>query len=188
MIKKKKGFTLMELLITLALMGIVAAAISTFFFSNYNTLFKVSKELDLQREGERAIDFISKKAMESKGIGEIQPGINTLDQNSITDVTKFVFKIPNQDVDDTTIKGNIFWLETVEGKVQLNYSEGNFDSVNNSYIATGKTVISTGIKSIELKSSNFFKDASNVEVTIQLEEGQEEKTINSIIYFRNKVD
>lgn len=178
----KKGFTLVEMVITLALLGIVITAISSFFLSNYRTLNNVSKELDFQREGEKAINLIIEKAMESKGIGEIQPNNNT-NSSDQKDVTKVVFKIPTA-IGETTEQGHVFTLVEVNGEKQLRYGKGTLDTATNTYNVSTDTVIARGIKSIELKSGQgeAFKESKSVEVIILLDEGQ----VNSQVYFRNK--
>jgi|GEM_PF-2468057 len=178
----KKGFTLIEMLITLALIGIVMGAISSFFLTNYKTLNNVSKELDFQREGEKAISFIIDKAMESKGIGEVQPN-NNANSSDEKDVTKVVFKIPLS-TGEVNEHGHVFSLVQVNGENQLRYGNGTLDTVTNTYNVTTDTVIARGIKSIELKSSQgeALKEARSVEVIIILDQ----EPVKSQVYFRNK--
>jgi len=178
----KKGFTLIEMLITLALLGIVMAAISSFFLSNYRTLNNVSKELDFQREGEKAINLIIEKAMESKGIGEIQPNNNS-NSSDEKDVTKVVFKIPTA-TGETIEQGHVFSLTEFNGENQLRYGKGTLDTSTNTYNVSTDIVIARGIKSIEFKSGQgeAIKEAKSVEVIMLLDQ----EPIKSQVYFRNK--
>jgi len=178
----KKGFTLIEMIITLALLGIVMTAISSFFLINYRTLNNVSKELDFQREGEKAINLIIEKAMESKGIGEIQPHNNTTSSDE-KDVTKVVFKIPTA-AGEVTEQGHVFSLIQVNGENQLRYGKGTLDTSTNTYNVSSDWVIARGIKSIELKSGQgeALKEARSVEVIIILDQ----ESVKSQVYFRNK--
>lgn len=63
--KKKKGVTLIELVIALGLLAIVTLFIFSFFFSNERKLDEIKVRSDLQYESKVILDTISKYAMES---------------------------------------------------------------------------------------------------------------------------
>lgn len=69
--KYKKGVTLIELLITIAIVSIIITPISLFFISNLKTLNETQIRLDLKDEGQKAIQLITKTAMDSAGIESI---------------------------------------------------------------------------------------------------------------------
>ena len=66
--KKKKAFTLLELIITLAITVIVLGVIYTFFLSNTKTLVTTEINTDLQNESQDIQEAILKYGTEAKGI------------------------------------------------------------------------------------------------------------------------
>lgn len=63
--KNKKGLTLIELIITLGLIGIIMALVFFFFNTNQKTLGTVGVKSDLQYEAKVVIEKFSKYAMEA---------------------------------------------------------------------------------------------------------------------------
>lgn len=88
---KAKGFTLVEVLIALAILGIILPVIFTFFLTNYKTMNKAQIEVEVQSEGEKIIDKISNIAIQCSGIN-----ITTSDSDdkidSINDSIEFIGK------------------------------------------------------------------------------------------------
>lgn len=66
--KSKKGITLIELVITLGLMGFITALVFSFFISNQKTLDRVDIKSDLQYEAKEVMNKISKYAMEATSV------------------------------------------------------------------------------------------------------------------------
>ncbi|MGH4138002.1 PilW family protein [Clostridium sp.] len=81
MYRNKKGFTLVELIISMAIFSIVMGTIYFFFITNYKILNKVSLETDIQTEAEKAIEKITYVAMESSDV-EINKDIDGKIKNS----------------------------------------------------------------------------------------------------------
>lgn len=69
---KRKGFTLIELVIGLALMSIVLLVITSFFLNNNNTMNRTHIKAELQSEGEYIMSFISRSLMEGKAVKEVK--------------------------------------------------------------------------------------------------------------------
>lgn len=65
-LRKRKGITLVELIITLGLIGVITGLVFSFFFSNKKTLNNVEIKTDLQYEAKIIMNEISKYAMEAK--------------------------------------------------------------------------------------------------------------------------
>ncbi len=61
--RKRKGVTLIELVIALGLLAIVTSFIFSFFFSNERKLEEINTRSDLQYEAKVILDSISKHAM-----------------------------------------------------------------------------------------------------------------------------
>ncbi|MHC1685754.1 MAG: PilW family protein [Clostridiaceae bacterium] len=108
MYKKKKGVTLIELLIALSLSAIVSSGIYFFFFSNSNTINKTQYRSDLQGEGEIIIKRLSKTLLQAKKITLIEDttSSDSLDEKS-ADISRVKIKVqtepyenPNVDPED----------------------------------------------------------------------------------------
>lgn len=69
---KRKGFTLVELLISLALMSIVAIIVMQFFLSNNSSVNRTHIKSELQNEGQLIISNISTRLMEGEKISELK--------------------------------------------------------------------------------------------------------------------
>ncbi|MDF2520911.1 MAG: hypothetical protein K0R84_1539, partial [Clostridia bacterium] len=59
LIKNRKGFTLVELILVLALLSIVMVPLSSFMIVNYKYLNKANKQIEAQAEAESAVNAIS---------------------------------------------------------------------------------------------------------------------------------
>lgn len=173
----KKGMTLVELLIALTLLGTVMLVISNFFFSNYKAINRESNEIDFQREGERALSFIMKEAMSSKGIKRVIINNNQeLDVSKVKNATN-ISRLVLEDTDSNVEKG--FKVIGSGEEKQLYY----YTSVNN--VETSRTDLSNLVKSFDISSDRELKNASNIKVKITLIKGRS-PVIESQVYFRNR--
>lgn len=69
--KDKRGFTLIELIVILALAGIVIAVVMSFFIANYRSYQTINTESELQYQSQYIINFMTNKILEAeKFIGE----------------------------------------------------------------------------------------------------------------------
>jgi prepilin-type N-terminal cleavage/methylation domain-containing protein len=68
----RHGFTLIELVITLGLAGIIVSAAVMFFTSNLNSYRKLSNETELQFQAQYILNFMSNKIMNSEGISWVK--------------------------------------------------------------------------------------------------------------------
>lgn len=69
--KKAKGFTVLELIITLSLTVVVLGVVYTFFFSNSKTLAKTEINSDLQLESEAIQKELLLYGTQAKGISKL---------------------------------------------------------------------------------------------------------------------
>ncbi|MBK1810490.1 prepilin-type N-terminal cleavage/methylation domain-containing protein [Clostridium sp. YIM B02505] len=65
---KRKGFTVLELILALGITVLVLGVVYSFFLTNTRTINETQINLDLQKSGEDSLSKISKKIMEARSI------------------------------------------------------------------------------------------------------------------------
>lgn len=188
---KKKGFTLIEVLIALGIMGIVAVAISTFFFSNFRIINETSVEIDLQREGEGAINLILEKAMGSNGILLVEENGINITNNAISgdsSINKIIFGSI-----DGTNEHYIFQLygnKLLYGKGEVTKDLDNDNILSENEVKSER--IFENVEGLIIKSNENYTVSKSISIEIKLGKIQGnirgEKEVNSEVYFRNKND
>lgn len=155
--RKKKGVTLIELVIALGLLAIVTSFIFSFFFSNERKLEEINTRSDLQYEAKVILDSISKHAMAA---------------------TKCKVK-----ESDGTVKTITFSKVEDDGTVTDEGAEFIIEE-NNVYISTkedGKRLIGSHLHHIET-SDDVLK---SIEIRLSLKEEDIDYSVKESFLFRN---
>lgn len=104
--KRNKGFTMIELLVSLGVASIVFALIFSFFITNYKSFKTISTESELQFQSQYILNYMASKINNSKSISNVRDGpasyaLNTL-RNAQTEypVTKISFKYGDKDTEN----------------------------------------------------------------------------------------
>lgn len=157
-----KGITLIELIITLGLLGVITALVFSFFFTNKNTLNKVEIKSDLQYEAKEVMNKIARYAMEATKVEykEDEPTIKFI----MVDNSVAVF----------TVKGG----RSIEhgGKVSIEGKEITFGDGGDS-----DATLCASLKSISLSGD---KD-KNIQVELELEKKGVIYSVKDSFLFRN---
>ena len=69
---RKRGLSLIELVVALSLIAIILMIVSPFFISNYVTLDKTSNQIDFQREAKSIMNYFTESSMEASKISSIK--------------------------------------------------------------------------------------------------------------------
>lgn len=101
--KRKRGVTLLELIIALGLLGMITALVFFFFNTNQKTLGNVSVKSDLQYEAKVIIDNFSKYAMEATS-SKIDTNTGNVSFDLVTDVGEKVYDGAVFQKDGATLK------------------------------------------------------------------------------------
>ena len=91
-IKKKKGITLIELVITMAILGIIIATATVAFTANSNILSKVDMKSELQLDGQMIQEQLSTVALECSGVVTYEQNRLVL-QDSLTESNVHAFEL-----------------------------------------------------------------------------------------------
>lgn len=168
----RNGFTVLELLISLAFIGLLILMITTLFLTNINSYNREDIILELQYHGQVAINYFLDRVMEAKGIVEIIDinNIDSLNKDSEIKLKKVIFR--------TNDNGVIF---EVKPNNKFFYGEGIAGSAT--------TEIADYIESISLEPKPLgktFLDADGIEITINLSKGNTNESYSTMVFFRNK--
>lgn len=185
--KKTKGFTLLELIITLSLTVIVLGVIYTFFFSNSKTLTTTEINSDLQFE-------VDKIQQELLFYGTQAERINEINGSTINEVDKYYYG---------TLDGE-GKLEVTNLKFIVESKEINFiytDSNNRLELQVGTNpgkILSSNVEEFKIRpldyrikgESGSFYESNGLEISLILnkKKGYSDVTIpvSVIVKFRNK--
>ncbi|OPJ56339.1 PilW family protein [Alkalithermobacter paradoxus] len=156
----KRGFTIIELLISLGIVSIVFSIIFSFFTMNFNMFKKSNDIIDIQNEGQIAMAKIVNIAMVSSGISNIYDynNINQDDTKDKISLGKIIFK-----------EGDIFQVK-----------EGNLKHNGN--------IIANHIKNIKVSPIDdiSFLQSNGLIIEIILELNKETIKIENQVMYRNK--
>lgn len=185
LLKNKKGVTLVELIVALALITVVMIPVSSFFITNYKYLYKANKEIEAQRQAEKSINNLTdilintKAALDRSYIGN----------NPSLSIDRIVFSL---------MDGSFVVLQYMDSN-----SDGRRDSINTKKTNDFDYIIQASEMSetIKAKNVNYFNvilkpDDSNIVnsnmavLTITVSDSgvadrDETVTVNSEIFMRN---
>lgn len=185
---KKKGFTLIEIMVVLAISVLIIGVIYTFYNTNNRALSTAEVKSTLQTEGNAIQKELLTIGTQAKGIVAIGTGTK---YSYAGDVDTFTLQVYDDENDLTKTTNYIFELTGSANKAgakQLKiYKEGNSASA---------TVKSENVKSIEVKpldsavGTTEISEASGIQVTFNLyiQKGfnKTEYPVTTIVKFRNK--
>ncbi|MPM53247.1 hypothetical protein SDC9_100012 [bioreactor metagenome] len=177
--KKLKGLTLIEVVITFAILIIIMGILFPSFISSYRGFNKTTVKSDLQHDAERIIRDITKIAMEAEKVSSI-------DGADIGE-TSTVYKI------DGITKKNIQFTSGsrfVAEKAEINGFEVNTGILYRVpiYPVAPKISIGENLEYIEVAPLDGvkFKDSMGIKITIVMKKKDIEYSMSDIVYFRNK--
>ncbi len=87
--EKQKGFTLIELALVIALLGILGYAIVTFFTNTYRTWWQTSQQIDAQQKARAAVDEMTRFIRQARPVTAIVVGEQAgEDENTMISFTR----------------------------------------------------------------------------------------------------
>lgn len=189
---KRKGLSLIELVVALSLIAIILMIVGPFFISNYVTLDKTSNQIDFQREAKAIMNYFTDSAMEASNI------------ESLTNIKNEV--LSNNNYTESLKKNS---LKSKEGYLKLTFNNSKNKNEHTTFILKDRSLymkkndseefkIGDLVSSIELTSLteestqdkeeiNNFKNANaiKIEITFDTKKNTPYK-VSNILTFRNK--
>ncbi|MBS5969017.1 MAG: prepilin-type N-terminal cleavage/methylation domain-containing protein [Clostridium perfringens] len=187
---KRRGLSLIELVVALSLIAIILMIVSPFFISNYVTLDKTSNQIDFQREAKAIMNYFTDSAMEASNI------------ESLTNVKDEV--LSNNTYTDSLQKNS---LKSNEGYLKITFNNSENKNEHTTFILKDRSLymkkdseefkIGDLVSSIELTSLteggsqgkviNNFKNANAIKVEITFDtKNNTPYKVSNILTFRNK--
>lgn len=119
---RKKGFTTIELLISVPLFGMIVLLIFSVITSNMKYLNNIDKDVELQQQAQFIFNFIEEKIIESTGLIYLEDTRGFQKHNTKDKV--FLRKIIFKNLPDRKDKGYIFSLSKDSGYAYFNLKYG----------------------------------------------------------------
>ncbi|HFE9683606.1 TPA: PilW family protein [Clostridium perfringens] len=187
---KRRGLSLIELVVALSLIAIILMIVSPFFISNYVTLDKTSNQIDFQREAKAIMNYFTDSAMEASNI------------ESLTNVKDEV--LSNNTYTDSLQNNS---LKSKDGYLKLTFNNSENKNEHTTFILKDRSLymkkdseefkIGDLVSSIELTSLtegasqgkviNNFKNANAIKVEITFDtKNNTPYKVSNILTFRNK--
>jgi len=177
-----KGYTVIELMVTISILGMLITTIMTSFISKMNICGRVDREVELQQQGLFMLCFIEEKIIESKGITYVEDVSGKLMHHTNKKVK--IKKIKFENNENSVIKGYVFNLTKKTGANYYNLLYGK-DSSN-----TGTVEVGNFIENIELEpipSDHSFVDSKGIVLRISLIYKENRFCVENSFCFRNKI-
>ena len=184
--KKKSGFTLIEMIITIALTVIILGIASSMFFAGNKVFSNSDVKTTLQMEGQAIQEKISDIGMQATGVKSVKVSTDNSNLNEIENIViNSYYK--------TTEAGASYDLTIEKVDSEKTYKDGS----KIYELLIGNTVISSNVQSLQIDSyvisannKTTLKNINSIEFTIVLrkEKGYDdvEQTIKFRVAFRNK--
>ncbi|HII4525593.1 PilW family protein [Clostridium perfringens] len=156
---KKRGLSLIELVVALSLIAIILMIVSPFFISNYVTLDKTSNQIDFQREAKAIMNYFTDSAMEASNI------------ESLTNVKNEV--LSNNNYTESLKKNS---LKSKDGYLKLTFNNSENKNEHTTFILKDRSLYMKKNDSEEFKIGDLV---SSIELTSLTEGGSQGEVINN---------
>ncbi|SDY47970.1 prepilin-type N-terminal cleavage/methylation domain-containing protein [Proteiniborus ethanoligenes] len=179
-IRLNNGFTLIEILITLSLAGIVISIVLSLLITNIRMFHKTDKDIELQQQGQFIIGFLEEKILESDKIVYLENMDNELkhDTNEKLNVKKIIFKNSPSAKD----QGYIFYLskDLNANTYNLKYGKGLSGAAT---VEVGNYIEKIQIEPIPLNSK--YTEAKGITIILYFNIDEQKKSFTTQLCFRN---
>lgn len=177
--KNDKGFTLIEVIISLGLTGIIMAIVISLLTSNVLMFENNDKDIELQQQGQFILGFLEDKIMQSTKIIYLQDrnGLIKHNSNDKVDLSKIILESKIEPE-----KGYIFQLnkDLVHNYYNLKYGKGLNGTAT---IEVGNYIEKIEVEPIPLESK--YIEAKGLSLSILMNFNGRKKIYTTQLIFRN---
>lgn len=161
--KNNDGFTLVELLVTLGLAGIIISIVMSFFISNLKSYQMINTQSELQYQSQYIVNYMTNKFLEASEITSVN---GDSDESGTKDISIIAFKLGSDILKfEVDINKKIIFVDKNSNRAELG---SNVSNLIMTPIPNGK-----------------FSDASGLEIELILEDGKQKYTATQTVYMRN---
>lgn len=176
-----RGFTTIELILAILIAGIIMGAVGTFITFNMRSFNGTTDIIDIQYEGQLAVNQIVDIARESTGIVGISDlsGTNIKNRNELITPGAITFE-HKELVSGSGEETTIFRIAYVDHEINVKITYNDASTV--------EYVIADNISSFKVKPVNGinFETAKGMDIQIELLNNEAKMNVNSQVKFRNK--
>lgn len=162
--RQQKGFTLVELLVTLGLAGIIISTVMSFFIANIKNYQAINTSAELQYQSQYIINYMTNKLLEANDIISVNGNVDESGKKDISDIT---FKI-----------GSDVLKFQVDASDKIIFVDKNSNSIE-----LGDNVLSLCMTPI---LDGKFTDANGLEIELILKDGKQQYTASQTVFMRNR--
>lgn len=171
--KTRRGFTLVEIIVTMAIMALVATVIFTIFFTNNNMLKNTEIKSELQRDGDEIAEKFVKYGSQSVCLNSIGEGLgseidyetkrqrinefitNLPEDDGYSTIKKISLLVPKNNIDQVTTYGNC-------DRYDLVFDNNKLWIENNDGVLNNKELLSENIEKIGIKLIGFDSNCEHL--------------------------
>ncbi len=177
---QNNGFTLIEIITSLALFGVIITLILSTMNSSINIMSRVEKGVEIQQQAQFIFNFLEEKVMESTGLIylEDRQGKSKMNSNEKIFIKKMIFKNKVDRLD----KGYIFQL--------IKDPEYDFYNLKYGIGLSGSATVEVGnyIENIEVEPIPFdkkYNEADGILIRINFVFDKYSTKVENIFHYRN---
>ncbi|MTI70172.1 MAG: hypothetical protein FH751_07975 [Firmicutes bacterium] len=171
--KKNKGLSLIELILTINLLMIIIGLLFSFLINNINYFNIIYNRIEIKEQGEFAINYMTERLMTLTEITDITDKynytLNHINRTNPVNIRKIIFSGINTYNDYET-----------NYKFELKTNNKLFDRT------TEVACYITDIIVCPMPKEVSYKNAKGIKIILKLNKGKEYREISKTIYFRNR--
>lgn len=201
-LRSQKGFTVVELMVAVLIAGAITAVITGYLLAHIKSYEAAEAIVDIQYEGQLALNQMSRIAMESTGVSHII----TIDEvtgaeidNIATDEKDTVHL--NDDGEYIAFRelqedgSELYHIYTVRDNNTIYYSQSEYDDLSDPttetlfarhVVALSVTPGKSNLDSSLLSTDEEFEDANSIDIELSLERSGATLNVKTQAKYRNK--
>lgn len=176
-----RGFTLIELILAVAIAGILIGAITFFLMMGSRAYESAKNEIDLQAEAQIVMNQLRDRILESNCMDAYAATSNQFTLYYIEENPKATEEKDKQRI----TRKEVFWLDTAEKRLYYRELKDDDIEINGNLFPEGGR--EQYLLAEYVKSMNIQQKKAMVEISLVLEDGSRQYTLENSIKLRNRL-